>query len=403
VAENIFMGHMPVTRGGAVDWPSIRRATAEILGRLDTRFDGDTPLRRLGIGERHLVEVARVLAHDAQIVIMDEPTAALSAEEVEGLFRIVERLKAEGRAILFISHKFDEVFQICDRWICLRDGYKVGEGDIGDVAPADLVRLMVGRSIDTLFPKRSIELGETILHVDGLSDDVAFEEISFSLRRGEIVGFYGLIGAGRSEVMQAVFGITRATRGSVRIKGSAADIRSPIEAIRAGIAYVPEERQSQGAVLPFPIRKNVTLASLPRFSRLSFISQEAEFEASRMLGNRFSVRAASWEQALGDLSGGNQQKVVIAKWIATNPEILILDEPTKGIDIGSKQAVYEFMGELAASGMAIILVSSELPEVMAMSDTIHVMYGGRIVRSFTHAEATAEAIVTHATGSAGHA
>jgi rhamnose transport system ATP-binding protein len=398
VAENIFMGHMPVAKYRMVDWSRIKTSTNAILRTLETRFDAETPLRELRISERHLVEVARVLAHDARVVIMDEPTAALSAEEVDGLFQIVDRLKAEGRAILFISHKFDEIFRIADRWVCLRDGYKVGEGEIADVTPADLIKLMVGRSIDQLFPARHSKVGELALEVEGLSNDQDFEDISFTVSSGQIVGFYGLVGSGRSEIMQAIFGLTGTTQGAVRIKGKSVCIRSPTDAIRAGIAYVPEDRQSQGAILPFSIRENITVGSLRRYTRLSFLSRDAELKTVRKLGNRFSVRAASWEQRLGELSGGNQQKVVIAKWIATRPKILILDEPTKGIDIGSKAAVYEFMSELTAAGLAIVLVSSELPEVLALSDEVIVMYGGRIAHRFSGKDCTPEAVVTCATG-----
>jgi rhamnose transport system ATP-binding protein len=330
---------------------------------------------------------------------MDEPTAALSAREIDDLFRIVGDLRRQGRAILFISHKFDEIFRLADRWCCLRDGAHVGDGLIRDVREADLVRLMVGRSIDQVFPKRQVTIGEPVLEVEGLTNATEFADISFTLRRGEILGFYGLVGAGRSEAMQALFGISRPTRGTVKINGKPAEITEPAEAIAAGIAYVPEDRQVQGAVTALGIRENLTLASISRHANAArLMSRASERSQTRRLGDKLQVKAAHWEQRLIELSGGNQQKVVIAKWLATEPDILILDEPTKGIDIGSKAAVHSFTSELAAEGLAIILVSSELPEVMGMSDRIIVMCEGRISRTFTRAEATPEAIVGIATG-----
>ena len=398
VTENIFMGHMPQHAGGRVDWAQMRARTADLLTRLDADFAPDTLLKRLGVAQKHLVEIARALSHDARIIIMDEPTAALSRHEIDDLFRIVAQLKAQGRAILFISHKFDEIFRIADRWTCLRDGECVGTGKIGDVTQAELVTLMVGRAIDQVFPKRDVSIGDIVLEVNDLSNATEFDGASFTLRAGEILGFYGLVGAGRSELMQALFGLSPVTRGTIRVRGGAVAIGSPHDAITAGIAYVPEDRQAQGTFQPFGIRENTTLAALAQNAANGVISYAAELATTKALGQRLMVKAASWEQRLGDLSGGNQQKVVIAKWLATSPQILILDEPTKGIDIGSKAAVHEFMGELAAEGLAIILVSSELPEVMGMADSIQVMHAGRFVRRFSRAEATPEAVVSAASG-----
>lgn len=401
VAENVFMGHMPVRSGRLVDWRAINKRTADLLARLDADFAPETPMKRLGVAQKHIVEIARALSHDARIVIMDEPTAALSAREIDDLFRIVGQLKREGRAILFISHKFDEIFRIADRWTCLRDGEKVGEGAIADVREPDLVTLMVGRSIDQVFPKRPVPIGEVVLEVEGLSNATEFADISFSLRTGEILGFYGLVGAGRSEAMQALFGISRSTKGAIRIDGAPVAIAEPADAIAAGIAYVPEDRQAQGAVTALGIRANTTLASLGAHVSGLFLSRKMELDRTRALGRRLSVKAAHWDQKLAELSGGNQQKVVIAKWLATEPRILILDEPTKGIDVGSKAAVHDFMVELAEQGLAVILITSELPEVMGMSDRIIVMHEGRIAAEFERANANAEAIVRAATGGRG--
>jgi rhamnose transport system ATP-binding protein len=398
VAENIFMGHMP---GGAlIDWTTTRSRAAGLLKRIEADFGPDTPLKRLSVAQKHMVEITRALSHEASVIIMDEPTAALSAHEIEELFRIVAALKAEGRSILFISHKFDEIFRVSDRWVCLRDGEKVGEGFTREVHEAALVRLMVGRPIDQVFPKRDILIGEAVLEVEGLSNATEFEDIGFTLHRGEILGFYGLVGAGRSEAMQCLFGLTPPTRGHIAIGGKPLKAGTPADAIAAGIAYVPEDRQHQGAVLPLGIRENITLASLDAHLRRKLLSRPSELAATRTLGNRLAVKAANWEQTLGELSGGNQQKVVIAKWLATHPKVVILDEPTKGIDIGSKAAVHDFIGELAEEGLAVILVSSELPEVMGLADRILVMQEGRIVTEVTRGRPdwSAETIVAAATG-----
>ena len=329
---------------------------------------------------------------------MDEPTAALSASEIDDLFRVVAQLKAEGRAIIFISHKFDEIFRIADDFICLRDGEKVGEGSIASVTKPQLVRMMVGRPVDQFFPKRDVPIGETVLSVEGLSNATEYADVSFNLRKGEILGLYGLVGAGRTEAMQGLFGITPITRGEVKLEGQPLTISAPSDAIAAGIAYVPEDRQDQGAILSLGIRENVTLAGLAKHVKGLFLSRASEQAETRRLGRRLAVKAASWEQRLAELSGGNQQKVVIAKWLATRPKVIVLDEPTKGIDVGSKAAVHDFIGELAADGLAVVLITSELPEVMGLADRVIVMKEGRIVDEFTRGQWSAEAIVGAATG-----
>src|SRR5581483_2657535 len=380
------------------DWAEMRSRATELLKRIDAPIPAAYPLRRLSVAQKHLVEIARALSHEAQVVIMDEPTAALSANEIDDLFRIVAQLKAEGRAVVFISHKFDEVFRIADDFVCLRDGEKVGDGPISGVTPPQLVRMMVGRPVDQVFPKRDVPIGDVILKVEGLSNATEYADVSFELRKGEILGLYGLIGAGRTEAMQGLFGITPITRGKVVLEGREIAIASPSDAIAAGISYVPEDRQDQGAILSLGIRENITLANLLRHVRGLFLSRASERDETRRLGNRLAIKAANWEQRLGELSGGNQQKVVIAKWLATHPKVIVLDEPTKGIDIGSKAAVHEFIGELAADGLAVILISSELPEVMGLADRVIVMKEGRIVDEFRRGAWSAEGIVGAATG-----
>ncbi len=400
VAENIFMGHMPTGSARLVDWQEMRAKSAALLKRIDAAIPVDFKLKRLSVAQKHLVEIARALSHEAQVVIMDEPTAALSANEIDDLFRIVAQLKAEGRAIVFISHKFDEIFRIADDFVCLRDGEKVGEGPITSITEPQLVRMMVGRPVDQVFPKRDVPIGEVVLSVKDLSNATEYAGISFDLRKGEILGLYGLVGAGRTESMQGLFGITPTTRGTVSLNGEALAIHSPSDAIAAGISYVPEDRQDQGAILSLGIRENVTLANLAKYVRGMFLSRPAEQDETRRLGKRLAVKAANWEQRLAELSGGNQQKVVIAKWLATRPKIIVLDEPTKGIDVGSKAAVHDFIGELAGEGLAVVLITSELPEVMGLADRVIVMKEGRIVDELQRGSWSAEQIVGAATGAA---
>ena len=398
VAENVFIGHAPRTRWGLIDHAAMRRKAAEILDRIGARIDPAAKLADLGIASRHLVAIARALSTEARVVVMDEPTAALSAHEIEEVYALVERLKAEGKAILFISHKFDEVFRIADRWTVFRDGALVGAGRIEEVTEDDLVRLMVGRDVGTIFPNRERRIGEEVLKVAGYSHPTEFDSVSFDLRAGEILGFYGLVGAGRSEVMQALFGVTKPSRGVVRLDGKVRVIRSPAEAIAAGIVYVPEERGRQGAILGLPIADNVALPSLGRLSRRGFTRMAEEYGLAREYTRRLDLRAAALDQDIGELSGGNQQKVVIAKWLAVKPRVIILDEPTKGIDIGSKAAVHAFMAELAAEGLAVIMVSSEIPEVLGMSDRVIVMREGRIAAELAGDDLTPERLVREAAG-----
>jgi rhamnose transport system ATP-binding protein len=398
VTENIFLGHQIVGRFGFLDWKAMRGRARAILDELEVDLDPDTRLKDLAIARKHLVAIARALSVDAKIVIMDEPTASLSYKEVEELYTIVAKLKREGKAILFISHKFEEIFRIADRYTVFRDGRAVGAGDVAEATPSELIALMVGRTVEQVFPKVEVALGETVISVEGLSHPTEFADISFDLRKGEILGFYGLVGSGRSEVMQALFGITRPSRGSVKLDGKPIAVGRPADAVEAGIVYVPEERQRQGVILPLPVFQNITLPSLGRLGRNGFLDLAREFDLARNYAARLDLRAASLSQEVGTLSGGNQQKVVIGKWLATEPRVIILDEPTKGIDVGSKAAVHAFMGELVAQGLAVIMVSSELPEILGMSDRVIVMQEGRIVGRFDRSDLRAETLVATATG-----
>lgn len=398
VAENIFIGRAPKTTLGLIDWRQMNKDAQTLLAHVGAEIKPDAPLSGLGIATRHLVSIARALSFDARIVIMDEPSAALSHKEIEELYALIERLKSEGRAILFISHKLDEVFRVADRYVVLRDGHLVGSGRIADTTADDIVNMMVGRAIGRAYPKHNHAVGDPILRVQNLCYKKEFADISFDLRRGEILGFYGLIGAGRSEAMQAVFGINKAESGTIIINNKTAVINRPADAVGYGIAYVPEDRGKQGAVAAMPIYQNTTLPSLNRVSRYAFLQSIKEFALCAEYTEPLKLRAASLEQSVATLSGGNQQKVVLAKWLATQPQILILDEPTKGIDIGSKYAVYHLINQLANDGMAIILISSELPEIIGMADLVHVMREGLQCKSFTRDELQAERLVRAAAG-----
>lgn len=399
VTENIFVGqYLHTGFFKKLDWPEMHRRAQAILTRLEVQIDPRATLKTLSIAQRHMVAIARALSFEAQVVILDEPTAALSQHEILEFYHIVERLKQEGKAILFISHKFDEIFELADHYTILRDGAFVGEGAMSAITEERMVSMMVGRAITQTFPKTECEKGETVLEVKNLCHPTEFANISFSLRKGEILGFYGLVGAGRTELMQALSGVTRPSSGEIILNGQPQRFRQPADAIKAGIVCVPEERQKQGAIIELPIAQNISLPQLGKLNPNGVLHDDREWRLADDYASRLQVKAFSWKQAVETLSGGNQQKVVIAKWLATHPDVIILDEPTKGIDIGSKAAVHHFMSELVGQGLAVIMVSSELPEVMGMADRIIVMHEGLMVAEYRAGDATAETIVSAASG-----
>ena len=398
VAENIFLGHAPRGRFGLIDWAEMERQSKRILDSIGADIDPNARLRDLGIANKHLVAISRALSIDARIVIMDEPTAALSHKEIEELYDLIEKLKSQGKAILFISHKFNEIFRIADRYTVYRDGQFIADGLIENVREAELVKMMVGRDVSQIFPDRDSVIRDQILEVRSFSHPTEFADIDFTLRRGEILGFYGLVGSGRSELMQALFGITKASSGMISIAGQDVTINAPADAVASGIVYVPEDRGRQGTITALSISQNVTLPSLSRTSKNGFLRLAEEFRLTREYTSRLDLRAASLDSSVANLSGGNQQKVVIAKWLATQPKIIVLDEPTKGIDIGSKAAVHEFMAELALQGLAVIMVSSEIPEILGMSDRVIVMREGRMVAELEKEDLNPETLVRYAAG-----
>ena len=375
----------------------MRRGADAIFAQLDVRLDPRAVVRGLSMADQQLIEIARSLSFESNVLILDEPTASLSAHEVERLFAIVRRLRDRGVAILFVSHRLDEVFDLCDQATVLRDGRHVVSAPTADLTTADLIRHMVGRSV-TLFPRVESPVGDVLLEVEGLTRSGTFEDVTFNVRAGEIVGFAGLVGAGRTEVARVLFGVDPRDRGTVRIAGAAVDFRSPSEAMAAGVAYLPEDRHQEGLVLDFSIAENVTLPILSRLFPGLFVRSSTERTVGESYASRLDVRMTGVDQAASALSGGNQQKVVLAKWLATEPRVLILDEPTRGIDIGAKVEVHRIISELAASGLAILLISSDLPEVLAMSDRIIVLHEGRVTAEIARADATEEAVMYAATG-----
>jgi len=397
VAENIFLGRQPTTIGGRIDWRKLYSEADRLLTSLGVHLDLKTKARNLSIAQMQSVEIARAFSLNARILIMDEPTSSLTLNEVAELFGLVRRLRDEGAAIIFISHRLEELFEVADRVTVLRDGSYVDTRAVKDVSRDELIRLMVGRTISNLFPKQEVEPGEMALKVEHLSRTGTFEDISFELHRGEILGMAGLVGAGRTNVARALFGVEPPTSGTIQIDGRQVEITSPQQAINLGLAYVPEDRQLHGLIPAMDITSNISLPILKEYSRRGWLQDKAERTAAFSAARQMEVRANSIWQIARTLSGGNQQKVVLAKWLSTKPRILILDEPTRGIDVGTKAAVHALMSKLAAEGIAILMISSELPEVLGMSDRIIVMHEGQMTGHFTRAEATQEKIILAAT------
>jgi rhamnose transport system ATP-binding protein len=402
VAENVFMGHAPRGRGGRLDWKAMAAKTEALLATLEiVDLAPSRVVGSLSVGNRQRVEILRALSQDARLLIMDEPTAALTEYDVTRLFDIVRRLKSRGVGIIYISHRMDEIFQLADRVTVLRDGAQVGTRRVAETSSAELVQMMVGRQIESLFPKVAAAIGAPVLEVRDLVRRPMTKSISLTVRAGEILGLAGLVGSGRSELAQTIFGVTPAESGEILVSGEPVQIRSPSRARALGIAYVPEDRATQGLVRPMNVRENFSLASLARVSRFGFIDSAAETRLAETGVTRFRVRAASLDQVVGRLSGGNQQKIVLGKWLANQPKLLILDEPTRGIDVGAKAEIHRLMCELAAQGLAILMISSELPEVLGMSDRVLVMREGRLVAEFSRAEASPEAVGAAMMGSQG--
>jgi rhamnose transport system ATP-binding protein len=398
VAENIFVGMQPLRRFRRIDSRRMRRDAAAIFEQLGVTLDPDRVARGLSIADQQLVEIAKALTTNARVIVMDEPTAALTTTEVDQLFGIVEALRSRGNAVLFVSHRLEEIFAVCQRVTVMRDGRHILTHPTGELSVQSVIRAMVGRDMDALFPKVAAERGPVVLTVDRLTREGAFTDVSFEVRRGEIVALAGLVGAGRTEVARAIFGIDRWDAGSVEVDGRRLKPGSPTAAMAAGVGLVPEDRRQQGLVMDFSIERNIALASLERVRRAGVIPRGAERRFAKDWALRLQLKYSKLTSPVWTLSGGNQQKVVLAKWLARRPSLLIVDEPTRGIDVGTKAEVHRLLSELAARGVAVLMISSELPEVLGMADRILVLFEGRVTREFTRDEATEDAIMQAATG-----
>lgn len=397
VAENLFVGRQPYTRFGTLDRAKMRRETRELTQRLGVPIDPDRAARGLSIADQQVVEIAKSISVGAKVIIMDEPTAALSGVEVERLMGIARQLRDEGKGLLFISHRFDEVFALCDVITVMRDGKYVASNVTTETTEDEIIRQMVGRSVENLFPKQEATIGKPVLEVDQLTSAGVFEDVSFVVHSGEIVCLAGLVGAGRSEIARAVFGVDGYDSGSVRMEGVRVPVKNPAAAMRLGIGFVPEDRRKQGLAMMAGVQTNITLAIREKLARFGLITSSLEEPSARTWAARLQVKTYALDAEAQMLSGGNQQKVVLGKWLATQPKLLIVDEPTRGIDVGTKAEVHRLLSELAGTGLALLMISSELPEVLGMADRVLVVREGRITVDLPRETATPENVMYAAT------
>lgn len=397
LAENVFAGRQPIVRG-SVDWKLMTSESKRLFEQLGVPLNPNSRARGLSIADQQIVEIAKAISTQANVIVMDEPTAALSSKEVERLFSVARNLRGNGCAVVFVSHRLDEVFALCDRLTIMRDGSTVSTALITSTTESEVIRAMVGRDVSELFPKMETEIGDVVLSVRDLARDGQFEDISFDVRAGEIVALAGLVGSGRSEVARAIFGVDGHDNGSVSMLGKTLPNNSPSAAMEAGIALVPEDRRQQGLFMPTSIAKNAAVTSLGRIKKSLFVRAKDEASLSQKWTAIMQTKFADIQDPVERLSGGNQQKVVLAKWLATDPKLLIVDEPTRGIDVGTKSEVHKLLSQKAKEGLAILMISSELPEVLGMADRILVMREGHIVRELSRNEATSELVIAAATG-----
>jgi len=398
VAENIYLGELPRRSFGRVDWKELYARTDAILEKLKVGFNARTRVGDLSIANQQMVEIARALTVDAKAVIFDEPTASLTDAEKVVLFDVISDLKAQGVGIIYISHRMEEIFKMTDRISVLRDGQYRGTLVTVQTNEADVTQLMIGRKLDLSRNASTHDLGEVALEVRGLSCGKLFEDISFEVRRGEVLGFYGLVGAGRTEIAETLFGLRDPSAGAIYLDGEEIRIKSPADAIEKGISLVPEDRKGQGLVLGMNCRDNMTLPQVSDLTAGPFVAEGAEVAIFDQYRDKLDIRTPGWKQIVGNLSGGNQQKIVIGKWLSMHPRVLIVDEPTRGIDVGSKSEIHNLIRELAAQGYAVIVISSEMPEVLHVSDRIVAMYSGRVMRTFTSDEVTEDNLIQAISG-----
>lgn len=397
IVDNMFLGRALTNRFGLLKKKEMKALAKEKLELLGLHVDPDDSIKSLSIGKRQLVEIAKALLLDAELIIMDEPTAALTDKEIRLLFDVIAELKAQGKSFIYISHRMEEIFEICDEITVMRDGTFIGQKHKNSTTFDEIVKMMVGYDLSERFPRIEVEPGEVILEVENLSLPKKFENVSFNVRGGEILGFSGLMGAGRTDVMHAIFGSVKPTSGKIKIRGNEVNITSPIVAKKLGIGFITEDRKNEGIILDFSVAENLILPSLKEFTKSGLVQNKLKLEETEAYQKKLNIKMASPEIKIANLSGGNQQKVVIAKWLHTKPSILILDEPTRGVDIGAKKEIYEIINDLKAAGVAVIIVSSELPEVLGISDRIAVMREKRLVKIMDRSEATQENIMDYAT------
>ncbi|WKF66900.1 sugar ABC transporter ATP-binding protein [Streptococcus equi] len=397
VLDNLFLGREIKGAFGLLDQKAMKEKAKRAFDRLGISIPLDLPIGSLSVGQQQMIEIAKSLLSEVSLLVMDEPTAALTDRETESLFQMIASLKKEGVGIVYISHRMEEIFRVTDLITVMRDGIVVDTKPTAETNPAELVKKMVGRDIDDYYPAKAAELGELVFEVENLSGE-CFKDISFQVRRGEILGFSGLMGAGRTEVMRAIFGLDKTTAGRIRLNGQDIRVTNPVQAIRAGIGFLTEDRKEEGLILDFSIKDNMTLPSHKDFSKNGFFDDKTSRDFVQKMIDRLRIKSGRPEMVVGNLSGGNQQKVVLAKWIGIAPKVLILDEPTRGVDVGAKREIYQLMNELADRGVPIVLVSSDLPEVLGVSDRIVVMHEGRITGELSRGEATQEKVMQLATG-----
>lgn len=398
VLENLFIGKEMKNKIGFIRSKEMKTLALKTFKELGITMDLDADVQTLSVGQQQMIEIAKALMTDCQVLIMDEPTAALTDREIRMLFKIIQHLKTKEVAIIYISHRMEEIFEISDRITVMRDGMTVDTTLTKETNVDDVVRKMVGREISDYYPKKDAEIGETVFEVKNLSGTSGFENISFSVKSGEIVGFSGLMGAGRTEIMRGIFGIDPISQGEIILEGKKVQLKNPSTAIKAGVGFLTENRKEEGLVLDFSIKDNISLPSIDEFRVRGLIDTKTEDEFVQLLMKRLTVKAQNEDISAGSLSGGNQQKVVLAKWIGIGPKVLILDEPTRGVDVGAKREIYQLMNELAERGVAIVMVSSDLPEVLGVSDRILVVHEGKIAGELSRTEATQEKIMNLATG-----
>lgn len=397
VAENIYLGREPSRRFGGIDFASMNRAAKALLDELEFNIRPTQRMNELTVAEMQLVEIAKALSHDAEVIFMDEPTSAIGEREAQRLFSAIRRLQALGRGVVYVSHRLSEIFEIADTYTAFRDGAYVGSGSLAEVNRHDLIRMIVGRELSDEYVKTNQPSGVVGIEVDGLCRPDAFDAISFSAHKGEIFGIYGLMGSGRTEIFECLFGLGKASAGAIRIDGEPVTIRKPADAMALGVALVTEDRKSTGLNLLDSVRGNICMASLPQLSPLFVMDRAGEADASRRMRADFQIKAARDTMPVSGLSGGNQQKVVLGKWFLRNPRVLLLDEPTRGVDVGAKREIYRIMCDFANSGGTVVMVSSEIDEVLGMADRIMVMKNGRSVGTFDRGEASAQSLVNLST------